>query len=160
MKSVLQNWVMELTLMQQGLILTCIRGPDGIPKKHISKDLVKAFRAATLVNAHPFPNSFMGNGTGILRDAEFNQFFESVDEYPLHWFLHMMHGAELLGYEHPRALVRAFWGRVYNKICKDLHVGEESATRMRRRLLDARKEVKPTPPVEPVDESCDEWPRG
>ena len=37
--SVTQFWVHELTFMQQSVLLTAIRGPDGLPKDHISKTL-------------------------------------------------------------------------------------------------------------------------
>jgi hypothetical protein len=49
--SVLQPWVQELTLMQQGVLMASIRGPDGIEKNHISKLLIRWLRRCVLVMA-------------------------------------------------------------------------------------------------------------
>jgi hypothetical protein len=49
--SVLQDWVQGLTLMQQGVLMASIRGPDGIEKNHISKLLIRWMRRCVLVMA-------------------------------------------------------------------------------------------------------------
>jgi len=33
-RSVLQDWVHELTFMQQSVLIAAVRGPDGIRKDH------------------------------------------------------------------------------------------------------------------------------
>src|SRR5690606_1349351 len=49
--SVLQNWLMELPLMQQTVLLTAIRGPDGLAKYHPVKKVLRWFRRCILLSA-------------------------------------------------------------------------------------------------------------
>lgn len=51
MKNVLQDWVSELPLMQQTVLLTAIRGPDGVRKDHVSKLVLRWLRRCILVSA-------------------------------------------------------------------------------------------------------------
>jgi hypothetical protein len=48
MSSVVRDWVAALSLMQQSVLLTAIRGPDGVPKYHPSKYIVRWYRRAVL----------------------------------------------------------------------------------------------------------------
>jgi hypothetical protein len=48
---VLQHWVGGLTLMQQTVLLTAIRGPDGVPKYGPTKMLLRWFRRCILFSA-------------------------------------------------------------------------------------------------------------
>lgn len=48
---VLQPWVGTLTLMQQTVLLTAIRGPDGVPKYGPTKMLLRWYRRCTLLSA-------------------------------------------------------------------------------------------------------------
>lgn len=48
MTSVLQSWTEDLTLMQQSVLISCVRGPDGIRKDHQSKKLLRYLRRCTL----------------------------------------------------------------------------------------------------------------
>ena len=49
--TVLQPWVSNLTLMQQTVLLTAIRGPDGVPKYGPTKMLLRWYRRCTLLSA-------------------------------------------------------------------------------------------------------------
>jgi hypothetical protein len=51
MTSVLQPWVSSLTLMQQTVLLTAVRGPDGVPKYGPTKMLLRWYRRCTLFSA-------------------------------------------------------------------------------------------------------------
>lgn len=51
MSSVLQSWVEELPMMQQSVLLTAVRGPDGLPKYHSSKYLLRWYRRCILLSA-------------------------------------------------------------------------------------------------------------
>lgn len=50
-KSAVQDWVSDLTLMQQSVLLTALRGPDGIDKNHVSKLLIRWLRRCVLIGA-------------------------------------------------------------------------------------------------------------
>lgn len=51
MATVLQPWVSGLSLMQQTVLLTAIRGPDGVPKYGPTKMLLRWYRRCTLFSA-------------------------------------------------------------------------------------------------------------
>jgi hypothetical protein len=48
MTSVLQDWVQNLTFMQQTVLLTAVRGPDNIPKYGPTKYLLRWYRRCIL----------------------------------------------------------------------------------------------------------------
>jgi hypothetical protein len=51
MPIVTQTWTHELTCMQQTVLLTAVRGPDGMGKYHPSKYMLRWFRRCTLLNS-------------------------------------------------------------------------------------------------------------
>lgn len=51
MTSVLQPWVEKLPFMQQTVLLTVIRGPDGVRKEHITKYMLRWLRRCVLLSA-------------------------------------------------------------------------------------------------------------
>lgn len=134
-KSVMQTWTMDLTLQQQGVLPTAIRGPDGMPKHCAGKDLIAAFRAAVLNGAFPLQRgAFMGDNTGLPPQGALTAFFGDHDQYPRHWFMHFVHAAEVLGYEHPNSRIRQAWLGVYTEFCRVMHVHPETIEEMRTRL--------------------------
>ena len=46
-----QDWVHGISIMQQSVLLSAIRGCDGMPKKHKHKPLVKWYRRCVLISA-------------------------------------------------------------------------------------------------------------
>ena len=58
-QSVLQPWVTELPLMQQTVLLTAIRGPDGTPKYGNVKMLLRWYRRCVLFSA--MDRTILGN---------------------------------------------------------------------------------------------------
>lgn len=50
-RSVLQDWVEKLTFMQQSVLISAVRGPDGIKKDHVAKLILRWFRRCILVSA-------------------------------------------------------------------------------------------------------------
>lgn len=51
MRPVTQDWVHEQSMMQQTVLLTAVRGPDGLTKYHPSKYLLRWYRRCTLLSA-------------------------------------------------------------------------------------------------------------
>jgi hypothetical protein len=49
--SVLQEWVEQLSFMQQSVLMTAVRGPDGLPKNHVSKLMLRWLRRCFLLSA-------------------------------------------------------------------------------------------------------------
>jgi len=157
MKSVVQSWVSTLTFQQQTVLLAAIRGPDGIRKKHPSKDILKWYRRCVLLNSftgeimrnpmEPGGGSFMGpssclNNFGI-DQADFpssqdflrlDDYLDTVDELPHHYQMHFMHAVEILGYKHPVPTIRASWRGIYEQLADDLHLTPETEEQMDERL--------------------------
>ncbi len=50
-RSVLQDWVHNLTFMQQSVLIAAVRGPDGIRKDHVAKLLLRWLRRCFLISA-------------------------------------------------------------------------------------------------------------
>lgn len=154
-RSVLQDWVAELPMMQQTVLLTAVRGPDGLPKYHPTKFLLRWFRRCILLSAmdgavigNPY---FTGGGSftgpsceadvrwSSLMDDRVTDYLRSLDEVPHHFQMHLMHAVEILGYKHPDEVVRAWWHGVYLRLVHDMHLWPESEEQLDARLGDSRE---------------------
>lgn len=145
--SVLQPWLNELNFMQQSVMLTCIRGCDGLPKRHVSKFMLRWYRRCIMLSA--FDKCALtdphdprgGNFTGpipadVTLDGIAEEYLQSVDEVPHHFHMHLVHAAEILGYKHPVASIREWWRRFYLLGVRDCHMKPETEEEMDFRLGD------------------------
>lgn len=167
-RSVLQDWVCELSFMQQSVLMAAVRGPDGIRKDHVAKLLLRWYRRCILLSAfdncavmnpiYPGGGSFTGPSTyvdlhpSLLATEVGCRFWEvqmrkivcdylsAVDELPHHFQLHIMHAAEILGYRHPDKEIRNFWHQTYLMIVNDAHLEPELESKMEKRLGDSEKD--------------------
>lgn len=165
MPSTVAAWVNDLPFMQQSVLLSAIRGCDGIPKRHKAKLLVKWYRRCILVSAFdgkvlgdPFAPGG-GSFTGPLEDlrpwiesgphpvSEYDHrcsilqkvaddFLDSRDELHAHYTGHMMHAFEILGYKHPDETIREYWNEIYLRLARAHHLHEETEAEMDARLGD------------------------
>lgn len=150
---VLQDWVLGLTMMQQSVLLTATRAPDGLIKMHPVKTLLRWLRRCYLISAFdkcvlddPYDlrgGSFTGPcRTGSVSSIEHaaDLYFETGDEIPLHFHFHLQQAAEILGYKHPNAATRAFWLNFYHRCCKFAHLYPEPEEKLDRRLADIKSQ--------------------
>jgi hypothetical protein len=155
-RSVLQDWVMELPLMQQTVLLTGVRGPDGLPKYHPTKYVLRWFRRCVLLSAmdqrvltNPVDTgggSFTGPSVVARHaddwrramDGRVSDYLQALDEVPHHFQLHLMHAVEILGYKHPDEQTRAWWHSVYLRLVHDMHLWPETEEQLDARLGDDR----------------------
>lgn len=157
-RPVLQDWVQELTFMQQTVLLTAVRGPDGIAKYAGVKMLLRWFRRCVLVSAMDgtvlvTPDMDGGGsftGPSFITDNAFptweaqmdtivDQYLREVDAMPHHFHVHLMHAAEILGYKHAEMRIRDWWCKVYERLANDAHLHPESEAEMDERLGDTRE---------------------
>lgn len=155
-KPVTQEWIHDLPLMQQTVLLTAIRGPDGLPKYGPVKMLLRWYRRCVLLSAMdgcvlntpvtPGGGSFTGPSVdcdAIEWEEEMNvqvgAYLRDLDAIPHHFQLHFMHAAEIVGYKHPSPRIREWWRRVYGRLVNDMHVHPETEPQMDRRLGDSRE---------------------
>lgn len=150
-RTVLQDWTHHLTFMQQTVLLTAIRGPDGLRKDSPAKPLLRAYRRAILVSSldgrpltsphAPGGGSFMAPlPAGVTLHHAMADFIRGTDEMPHHFYMHVAHAAEIVGYKHPDADVARDWRGFYLAICNDLHMEPESQARLDYRLGDSREQ--------------------
>jgi len=156
MTPVTQPWTHELPMMQQTVLLTAVRGPDGLPKYGCVKMLLRWFRRCTLLSAidgkallNPYDNnggSFTGPSLQYeIKDweAAMNQladeYLTTLDAIPHHFQLHFMHAAEILGYKHPDERIQAWWRGLYYRLVNDMHLKPEFEDEMDERLGDSRE---------------------
>lgn len=143
MHSVLQDWVMELPLREQGTLLTGIRGCDVVAKPAKGEDepperqLVAFLRFCVMNPADPrevgIPGSFFQPQPPQGWKAS------QLGHYPQHWYSHLMHCYEVVAYRHPdRVLIAPAAYDVYLKLVRNMHLEPESFGQMRNRLSEDR----------------------
>lgn len=152
MNLVFQEWMFNLPMQQQSVLVLACRGPDGIPKFHPTKQIVTRYRASVLKAAYlgramhvdEYDNTTYMTLENFSDDGHWETtmeiFFDSVDALPHHYYLHLAHGAEIIGYKHPDELFRIRWQGFYYRCCHDLHMVPESEEAMEKRLSDWNKE--------------------
>ena len=158
MPSVAQAWTHDLTMMQQSVLLSAIRGPDGQPKYGGgAKMLLRWYRRCILLSAmdgrvlsDPIEangGSFTGPSLQGEDDMEpwsermqehVHDYLRQVDMLPHHYQLHFMHAVEIVGYKHPDQVIRMFWYRLYLRLVHDLHLWPETEAQLDSRLGDTR----------------------
>lgn len=147
--SVFQDWLFNLTMQQQSVLVLACRGPDNIGKFHPSKNIVTHYRASVLKAAYlgrPMKAGESDNTTFMSlqhlneEPADWHTvettWFYHVDEIAHHYNMHLMHGAQIIGYKHPDELFRSRWSHFYFRSCDELHLYPETETQMDRRLND------------------------
>lgn len=144
----LLNWLDNLTLQQQAVLVMSCRGFDGTTKHSAHKPLVRTLRAHCL-NAAKFGRAWkIEDGYSdfmtlnyIQSDTKWNktceEFISEWDSYNVHAVLHLVHAAEVLGYTIPIEEYRVRWGNLYDFLCREcLHVRPEPHGAMNERLND------------------------
>lgn len=146
--SVQPEWCTQLPLQMQSVLLLAARGADGIAKFHPSKGVQRAYRASVLKGAYygdvlPIDdtddNSFMSNvdfAKWSRWELVTKAFFDTVDDLPFHFVLHLVHGAEILAYKHPDEAYRYRWLAFYEEAVKDMHLTPETEAELDARLND------------------------
>lgn len=167
-RPVLQEWVMQIPMMQQTVLLTAIRGPDGLPKYGAVKMLMRWYRRCVLLSAMDgavLPNPYEENGGSFtgpsverrsvrdypcmpgteemdwrpLMTKHVDEYLRTVDAIPHHFHLHLMHAVEIVGYKHPDPTIRSWWNGVYLRFVNDMHLHPETEAELDKRLGDTRE---------------------
>lgn len=139
MASVLHEWVIELPLRYQGVLLSAVRGCDTAPKNDPSKLLARVFRAVILKSPaieleKTKPTSFMEILPPEDVASRMEDFVRYWDQYPMHYVMHMAHAAQIVGYKHPDTQTAALWGAFYTLCCDKMHVAPETPDQLKARL--------------------------
>lgn len=141
MTSVLQDWVMELPLREQGVLLTGVRGCDLAPKEWGPNGRVIDTQARRLTAFIRY--CFMNPADPREVDIP-GAFFQSQPPYPFkpgafghypqHWYSHAMHCLQVIGVRHPDLSIAGTATRLYVDMVVNLHLEPEQPRHMIRRL--------------------------
>lgn len=137
MKSVLQDWVMELGLRHQGVLLTAVRGCDTAPKDDPSKMLVRCLRNEFLNCHNGDPSkavSFIEQVDEETLKHRMRSFLKNHDHYPWHYMAHLLHASEIVAYHHTNTFTRTQWYFFYSELCRAFHLNPESPDQLNIRL--------------------------
>jgi hypothetical protein len=142
--SVLQHWVTQLQLREQGTLLTAVRGCDDEPKVWYSTGFADSpGRRLTGFIRWCFMNPaderevdvagafFQSTPPAPFRPSEFGHL-------PQHWYAHAMHALEIIGYRHPDVDTALTALELYNAMVENLHLNPETAHEMNVRLAEDR----------------------
>lgn len=159
--SVFKEWIFTIPYRMQSVLMSALRGCDTARKDDNSKYISRALRGILLNNADP-SNTFIV-GDGIPEEKYVTAFLWDIDAYPLHFIMHLTHGAEIVGYKHPDPVLKKWWLDFYKKVVKGLHLNFETEEQLDVRLgyTPAEKKdlaVKPAKLKTAKDE--DEWDAG
>lgn len=142
--SVLQDWVMELPLREQGTLLTAVRGCDDEPKQWTAtgfsdspgRRLTAFIRWCFMNPADPREVDiagafFQSQPPDPFKPSEFGHL-------PQHWYAHAMHALEVVGYRHPDGNIGSVAFELYWRMVLNLHLNAESRDQMIERLSEDR----------------------
>lgn len=138
MKSVLQNWVMELPLREQGTLLTVIRGCDLVPKLPLDGNArhFTAWMRYCILN--PADVREVGIKGAFMQSKIPNFKWSEFDHLPHHWVMHALHAVEVIGFRHPWEHIRIHASVIYIKGCISMHLRMETKDDMIFRLSEDR----------------------
>lgn len=139
MDPVLQDWMMELSWKMQTVIITGIRGCDGLSKNDPSKQIGRAIRLTALRNADA-TTTYMRHDFAKVMEAT-KTFVDDLDRYPVHFVMHLAHACEIVGYLHPDREVAGAFNAIYQQIVWALHLRPEPMEGLLHRLADKRETV-------------------
>ncbi len=149
--SVLQDWVLKLPLREQGTLLTGVRGCDLSPK--ILDCINEKYGCSTGEGSNErqlvafLRYCFMNPADAREVDMP-GAFFKSIPpkdwkpsqfgHYPLHWYSHIMHCFEVVGYRHSDISIRTIAISIYKRMATSLHLNVETKYEMIARLSEDR----------------------
>lgn len=148
MPSVFPEWLSDLPMQQQSVLMLATRGPDGDPKHTTFKRLLRPLRATVLkaakygcvldpgLTGDSFMNTIHFLDEEMWRNVIMEYLDNDADGTVLHSYTHFMHAAEILGNMHPDPLYRDRWSLCYQLFVERLHLNPETPVQMAGRLSD------------------------
>lgn len=138
--SMLRNWVQALPLREQGVLLSGMRGCDLTPKVPLDspeRQLVSYLRYVVCV---PHDESEVGGAPGAYMQHDPPETWTPSEfgHYPQHWYAHIMHAFQVVGYRHPDQRTRDCAEVIYRRFVHSLHLRPESFDTMVARLAEER----------------------
>lgn len=131
--SVIQDWIHQMPLRMQSVLVMATRGPDTHRAPGI-KQLTRWIRSLVFVPGNPnnvvefmlieLPERLPEKGS-IHRELEFTT---------QHYYSHLMHGLQVIGYRHPDDQIREHAFLLYQDMCSLFHLPVETLLMFEHRL--------------------------
>ena len=130
---------MELPLRAQGSILAGLRGCDLAPKRpydSTERQLAAYLRWCTMVPADPREVGVPGAYMQATPPSDWKA--SDLGHYPEHFYSHLMHAYQIVGYCHPDEATAVQCGGVYRTLVANLHLMPESHDHWLARMTEDR----------------------
>lgn len=145
MKSVLQDWVMELPLREQGTLMTAVRGCDFEAKVWTSTGVsyspgrrLTAFIRWCFMNPADIREVDSEEGAFMMSTPPDPFKPSEFGHLPQHWYSHAMHALEVIGVRHPIQDTRFKARELYTSMVHNMHLQPEFKNDMIKRLSEDR----------------------
>ena len=133
-RPVIQEWAWKLSWKQQAVMLSALRGCDMADKEDPAKPFCRRLRGAVLLSGGADDNcEFMRSDIGL---DDIIKFTKQIDRYPVHFLLHLIHAAEVIGFNHPEKTEADFWRAFYHNMVQAFHMYPETKEQNDFRLRD------------------------
>lgn len=133
MVSVLQPWLETIPIRMQSTLLLGLRGPDAAAPN--VKKITRWLRGLVFKPGNP-ANAREFMGVMPERIAEKDATHKELEFFPMHYYSHLMHALEVVGYCHPNAGVAARASGLFIDMCTLLHLPPETYDDFYARLRD------------------------
>lgn len=132
-RSVCQRWMNDIPLRMQSVLLLGLRGPDNVRAPEIKK-LCRwlrglAFRPGNPNNVVEFMKTDLPD-----RIDEKGELHRELEFVPEHYFTHLMHALQVVGYMHPNATLGERARELFEDMANMLHLPPEDYATFYSRL--------------------------
>lgn len=132
--STIKEWVFDLPPKHQSVLMTATRGPDEFRYPAV-KELNRWIRDKLFIDADPSNPFILKPGDRDMLDPAFLKDVTTELEYTkMHYFSHVLHALEIIGYMHPDMEFRVKAQKVYLHLVYELHLVAEDYLTFRERL--------------------------
>lgn len=130
---------MGLPLRHQGVLVSAIRGCDEGPKRPYDSSHRELSSYLRFVVLNPADEREVGvPGAFISPNEPFDWKASDFGHLPQHWYAHIMHAYEIVGYKHPNRKIASGGMLIYCQLVENLHLHIETEAEMDQRLTEDR----------------------
>lgn len=135
-----RKWVLELPLREQGVLLSGMRGCDVAPKNPVDSTERQLVAYLRYVVCKPNDETEVDGAPGAYMQSMPPKEWKPSEygHYPQHWYAHIMHAFQVVGYRHPDYDTRQVCATIYESFVDGLHLIPERFDSMRTRLSEKR----------------------
>lgn len=132
--SVLQPWLEEIPIRMQSTLLLSLRGPDTHRASEIKK-VQRWMRGLAFKPGNPANvTEFMTDIADVPMLNEKNALARELEFCTQHFYSHLMHGLEVIGYRHPNRVVANVAYKLYLSMANLMHLEDETSKDFELRL--------------------------